>query len=129
MARRTGNERRRRVRYGRWAEAVCALSLMLRGYRILARRYRTPIGEIDIVARRGGLIAFIEVKARRTLGEAGESLSPRQRQRISRAASAFLQKEPSLQGFDQRYDVMLVAPWHLPRHIIDAWREWNSAAQ
>ena len=125
----TRNERRRRVRYGHWAEAVCALSLMLRGYRILARRYRTPLGEIDIVARRGALVAFIEVKARRTLGEAGESLSLRQRRRISRAASAFLQKALSLQGLDQRYDIMLVAPWQAPHHIIDAWREWNSAAQ
>ena len=77
MVRQTGNERRRRVRYGHWAEAVCALSLMLRGYRILARRYRTPMGEIDIVARRGALVAFIEVKARRSLAEAGESLSRR----------------------------------------------------
>ena len=112
------NERRRRVRYGRWAEAVCALSLMLRGYRILARRYRTPLGEIDIVARRGAPWV--------------------RRANHSRAASVgafrgrparFLQKEASLQGLDQRFDVMLVAPRRAPHHIIDTWREWNSAAQ
>ena len=101
MARQTRNERHRRWRYAHWAETLCVASLLLRGYRILSRRYRTPMGEIDIVARRGGLVAFIEVKARRTMTEAAESLGERQRQHISRAASAFLQKELILQGLDQ----------------------------
>ncbi len=120
---RAGNERLRRFRFGRFAEALCAWHLRLRGYRILARRYRTPLGEIDIVARRGGLIAFIEVKARRDLVQASESLSARQRHRITRAAAMYMQKQPPLQGLDQRFDVMLVAPWRAPRHVIDAWRE------
>ena len=123
MVRQAGNERRRRLQYGRWAEAICALSLMLRGYRILARRYRTPLGEIDIVARRGGLIAFIEVKARRDLALAAHSVTPRQRRRVRRAAEAFLQRRPDLAGRDIRFDVMLVAPWRPPRHLIDAWRD------
>ncbi len=117
------DERRRRFRFGRFAEEICAWHLRLRGYRILARRFRTPLGEIDIVARRGGLVAFIEVKARRDLVQAGESLSPHQQRRITRAAGMYLQKQPSLQRLDQRFDVMLVAPWHMPRHVIDAWRD------
>ncbi len=118
----TRNERVRRFRFGHFAETLCVWHLRLRGYRILARRFRTPQGEIDIVARRGGLVAFVEVKARRDLVRAGESLSARQQRRIVRAAEAYLQKQPSLQAFDKRFDVMLVAPWRVPRHIIDAWR-------
>lgn len=120
---RTTDKRRRRVRFGRFAETLCAWHLRLRGYRILARRFRTPLGEIDIVARRGGLVAFIEVKARRDLVQASESLSARQRHRITRAAAMYMQKQPPLQELDQRFDVMLVAPWSAPRHVIDAWRE------
>ncbi len=127
MAKKT--ERRRRLRFGRFAETLCAWHLRLRGYRILARNYRTPQGEIDIVARRGGLIAFVEVKARRDLVLAGESLSARQQQRIVRAAAWYLQKQPLLQQLDQRFDVMLVAPWQAPHHVIDAWRGSGSAAQ
>ena len=89
---RATDKRRRRVRFGRFAEALCAWHLRLRGYRILAKRFRTPLGEIDIVARRGGLVAFIEVKARRDLARAGDSLSPNQRRRIARAALLYLQK-------------------------------------
>ena len=121
--------RRKAERRGHRAEWLAVLYLRLKGYRVVATRYKTHAGEIDVIARRGDLAVFIEVKARRTLGEAGESLSLRQRRRISRAASAFLQKAPSLQGLDQRYDIMMVAPWQAPHHIIDAWREWNSAAQ
>ena len=116
------SERVRRFRFGRLAEALCAWHLRLRGYRILARRFQTPLGEIDIVARRGGLVAFVEVKARRDLVQAGESLSVRQQRRIARAAQVYLQKQPSLQALDKRFDVMLVAPWRVPRHVIDAWR-------
>ncbi len=122
-------ERHRRLRFGRFAETLCAWHLRLRGYRILAQNYRTPQGEIDIVARRGGLVAFVEVKARRDLVLAGESLSARQQRRITRAAAAYLQKQPLLQQLDQRFDVMLVAPWRAPRHVIDAWRSSGSAAQ
>lgn len=105
------------------AEMLCAMLLRLKGFRILARRFRTPVGEIDIVARRGRVVAFVEVKARADLATAGESVGPRQRRRIARAARVFLQKRPELQQFDLRFDVMLLAPWRLPLHISDAWRE------
>jgi putative endonuclease len=117
------DERRRRGRFGRFAESICVWHLRARGFRVLARRYRAPMGEIDIIARRGRLVAFIEVKARRSFDLAGESLSVHQRRRIVRAAAAFLQKTPRLQGLDQRFDVMLVAPWRPPRHLIGAWRQ------
>lgn len=109
-------------RYGRWAEALCVGLLRLKGFRILARNLKTPVGEIDIVARRGRLIAFAEVKARADIGAAAESLTPRQRQRIERAAQVFLAGRLALAGCDIRFDLMLVEPGRLPRHIPDAWR-------
>ena len=116
-------ERRRREAAGRAAEAVAATLLRLKGFRILARRFRSPVGEIDIVARRGRLVAFVEVKVRGDLATAGESVGARQQWRIARAAATFLQKRPELQQLDQRFDVILLAPWRLPLHISGAWRE------
>ncbi|MBM3488618.1 MAG: YraN family protein [Alphaproteobacteria bacterium] len=117
----TAAERRRRDRFGRLAETACAVRLRFSGYRILARRFRTPVGEIDIVARRGATVVFVEVKARRDR-TATEVLSPRQRARIRRAAGAFLAAHPALAGCTMRFDLMLVAPWEWPRHVVDAWR-------
>ncbi|MBT5414689.1 MAG: YraN family protein [Rhodospirillaceae bacterium] len=114
--------RRRAYRLGRTAEALCVASLALRGYRILARGYRTPVGEIDIVARRGRTLAVIEVKARSDLAAAAEAIGPRQRRRILRATEQLLQQRPALAGLDLRFDAMLVAPGRPPRHLRDAWR-------
>jgi putative endonuclease len=110
-------------RLGKRAETLCVWWLRLRGYRILGRRIVTPMGEIDIVARRGGVLAMIEVKARPTLAEAAESIGPRQRLRIRRAAEAFLGTRPGLAGLTVRFDAMLLAPGRLPVHLADAWRE------
>jgi putative endonuclease len=102
-------------------------SLVLRGWRILGRGVVTGrgsgAGEIDIVARRGNLIAFIEVKARTTLAEAGAAISAIQRDRLARAAGAYVARHPALAGCDIRFDAMLVAPRRAPRHLKDAWRE------
>ena len=113
--------RRRAYRRGRWSEALCRLVLRIKGYRILARDYRVAVGEIDIVARRGGTLAMVEVKARESLSEAAESLGARQRRRIGRAAALFLAQHPALAGLAVRFDVMLVRPWRLPRHLAGAW--------
>lgn len=94
---------------------------MLKGYRIIARDVRTPVGEIDLVARRGRTVAFIEVKARRGVNTA-EALTPRQRRRIVRAARAFLQYRTGLAALDRRFDLILVRPWRWPRHLTNAWR-------
>jgi len=111
-----------REAWGRWAESLAAWSLRLRGYRILARRFRTPLGEIDLVARRGGLLAFVEVKARADMEQALAALGQRQRERTVRAAELFLLRRPDLAGLTLRFDLIAVRPWRLPRHLCDAWR-------
>jgi len=110
-------------RRARWSEALCRLALRLKGYRILAQDWRCPQGEIDIVARRGGTIAIVEVKARSSLEAAGGALSLRQRQRLERAAGAFIARHRKLSLLPVRFDVMLVAPRRWPCHLTDAWRE------
>lgn len=104
------------------AEFLCVWLLRLKGYRILARRYRGPAGEIDIIARRGRLIAAIEVKARASLTEALESVSKRQQKRITQTLLYFQSRHPRLAGLDYRFDVMWVGPRRAPKHILDAWR-------
>lgn len=96
--------------------------MRLGGYRVVSVRERTPLGEIDIVARRGGILAIVEVKARRDAGAATVALSERQRRRLARAAAAFLARHPELAPLSVRFDVMLVSPWRWPRHLADAWR-------
>ncbi|MBM3573565.1 MAG: YraN family protein [Alphaproteobacteria bacterium] len=116
---------RRRLRhwnFGRRAEWISVLLLRLKGYRIVARDLRTPVGEIDIIARRGQTVAIIEVKGRADLANAGELVSRRQRGRIERAAAWLLQTRPEWSGLGFRYDVMLVERRRWPRHIIGAWR-------
>jgi putative endonuclease len=115
--------RRRAERRGRFAEALCRWHLRLRGWRIVATDWRSPVGEIDIVARRRGVLAMIEVKARRDFATGAGALSPRQRRRIARAAEAFLSLRPELAGLSLRFDAMIVAPRRLPRHLPGAWRD------
>ncbi|HXP75508.1 MAG TPA: YraN family protein [Stellaceae bacterium] len=117
------DRRRRAERRGRWAESLCVWSLRLRGYRILARDYRVAVGEVDILARRGGTLVAIEVKARGDRASASEAVTPRQRRRITRAAAHFLSGRPDLARLTLRFDVMLVVPRQLPLHVRDAWRE------
>ncbi|MET0222305.1 MAG: YraN family protein [Tardiphaga sp.] len=102
------------------AESRAAALLLAKGYRILARRFRTPHGEIDIVARKRNLIAFVEVKARASLDDAAYAVTPRQQARISDAAQGWLMAHPEHAEFDLRFDVVLIAPRHLPRHLIAA---------
>ena len=115
-------DRRAAQRRGLAAELLCLWHLRLRGYRILARRYRVPSGEIDLIARRGRVLAAIEVKARGDWDRASEAVLARQRRRIVRALEHFLVARPELRGLDPRFDVMLVVPRRLPRHLADAWR-------
>lgn len=114
--------RQRAQRRGRLAEWLCLWHLRLHGWRILARGWRCPAGEIDILARRGTVLAVIEVKSRGEIPAAAAALAPRQRRRIARAAQAFLIARPDLAGLDLRFDLMLVAPHRLPRHWRGAWR-------
>jgi len=107
---------------GRRAEVLSAWWLRALGHRVLARRWRCPAGEIDLIARRGGVLAFVEVKARPSVSTALEAVSPHQRHRIERAAEAFLSQQPKWRNLDVRFDVMVVAPGRPPRHVRDAWR-------
>lgn len=114
--------RLRANRRGRGAETIAAALLRLKGYKILARSYRVPVGEIDIIAGRGSVVAFVEVKARDTLTEALEAVGAQQRTRILRAAEHYVASNPNLQSRDLRFDVIAVLPRRLPKHIADAWR-------
>jgi putative endonuclease len=120
--RRPSARRQQARRRGRLAELMCRWHLRLRGWRIVARDWRCPSGEIDIVARRGGVLAVVEVKLRGDLESAAAALSPRQRRRIARAAAAFLAARPDLAALALRFDVMTVAPLRPPRHLEGAWQ-------
>ncbi|HEU5017049.1 MAG TPA: YraN family protein [Pseudolabrys sp.] len=110
-------ERQAAFRTGLSAESRAAALLIAKGFRILARRWKSPAGEIDIVARRRHLLVFVEVKARSNFDAAAESVTPRQQQRIAAAAEAWLAMHGDETYRDIRYDVILVAPGKLPRHI------------
>jgi putative endonuclease len=119
--------RRAAERRGRRAETLALLYLRAKGYRLLARRYRTPVGEIDLIVARRRLIAFIEVKARPTGAEAAESVTPASQRRIARAASAWLAKHPEAADRELRLDVVIAVPWRLPRHIMAAFDAGGAA--
>jgi putative endonuclease len=110
-------ERQAAFRVGISAESRAAAFLIAKGFRILARRWRSPLGEIDIVARRRRLLVVAEVKARASLDEAAESVNERQRQRIAAAAEIWLAAHPDESILDIRFDAILVAPGRIPRHI------------
>jgi putative endonuclease len=113
-------KRVRAYRRGVFAETLAALLLRLKGYAIVARRYKTPVGEIDLVALKGRRLAFIEVKRRKTREDAAWTLPARQRRRIVRAAQYWLAGHPDYTGHDIAFDVVLAAPWSLPRYIANA---------
>ncbi len=119
--RRTRQHRQRTYYWGVLAEAMAMLWLQAKGYRIVARRLRTPAGEIDLAAERGGVLVVVEVKARPTITQALEALGPRQRLRLARAGAWLLGRRHRTATM-LRFDLVLVCPWRWPRHVIDAWR-------
>jgi putative endonuclease len=112
--------RKKAHRWGHWAEAWVAAYFLLRGYRILARRYRTPVGEIDLLLARKQLLVAVEVKARRR-APTGEEISPTQRQRIARAVEYYQLQFPAVLGYDVRMDAVWVRPWGEITHLPNAW--------
>ena len=116
--------RRRNDRRGRRAETVAAWYLRVKGYKILARRVRTPVGEIDIIARHRDSLVFVEVKARRALDSAIIALHPAALRRIE-AASRVLAPRYAGGCTTTRIDAVLVRPWALPVHMVAIWRERN----
>jgi putative endonuclease len=106
---------------GRRAEVICALLLMLKGYRILGFRVPTRLGEIDILATRSGVLAVVEVKRRSDATTALQAVTSEQRDRLRRAGAQIGAATPRLNGLSVRLDLIAIAPGGLPRHIPDAW--------
>jgi putative endonuclease len=119
---RGADARRRAERLGRSAEARALLALLLKGYLPVARRAKTPLGEIDLLVRRGRLLAVVEVKARASLGEGLEAVGAKSRARIARAVDWWLARRPRYAGLDLRYDLVVVQPRRWPVHVPDAFR-------
>jgi putative endonuclease len=113
-------ERQVAFHLGLSAESRAAALVVAKGFRILARRWKSPLGKIDIIARRRALLVFVEVKARADLDDAAYSITPRQRARIAAAAGAWLAAYGDAGLRDIRFDAILVAPGKLPRHIPGA---------
>jgi putative endonuclease len=107
-------------RLGLSAESRAAFFLIAKAYRILARRWKTPFGEIDIVARRRNDLVFVEIKARENLDEAAYAITQRSKQRIIAAAELWLAHRPNDAQCAIRFDVILIVPGSLPRHIVNA---------
>jgi putative endonuclease len=118
-----GEPRREKIaafRLGLSAETRAAMFLIAKGYRILARRWKTPFGEIDIVARRRRALVFVEVKARGRADDAAEAVTERGKGRIIAAAELWLAQNPADARREIRFDVMLVTPCKIPQHIANA---------
>ncbi len=113
--------RQQAERRGRKGETLAAVWLFLQGWRVLGRRVKTPRGEIDLIVRRWGTVAFIEVKWRKTAEQRDIAIDQYRLRRVAAAAEAAAQRYVR-PGDDWRIDVMLLAPRHLPRHIVNAWQ-------
>ncbi len=112
--------RKKALRRGSAAEYIAALFLMLKGYRILALRYRTKLGEIDIIARKGDLAVFVEVKARADEMGAVDAVSYSSQNRIRAASDLWLARQRDYALLSQRYDIIAILPGKLPRHFPNA---------
>ena len=113
-------ERLGRLRRGTFAELAAACLLISKGYRVLARRQRTPHGEVDLIVARWGRIAFVEVKRRRTFAEGEAALTPHQARRVALAADHWIARHPRFQDHEIGLDAVLVAPGRFPRHLKNA---------
>lgn len=117
---RSALDRRAVYRRGLRAEHLAAIFLRFKGYGVLERRFKTPVGEIDLVARRGTTLVFVEVKERNDMRTALECISPQMKARITRAAQYYLSAHPECQGYDMRFDVVALNGLRI-RHLDNAW--------
>lgn len=117
--------RKKAERRGHAGERRAALALMLKGFRVVARRYKTPLGEIDLIARRGDLVLIVEVKARPTLSEAMEAVGRTAERRIENAADLWLARQADRARLSVRFDLVAVLPRRWPVHVPAAWTARN----
>ncbi|WP_306117254.1 MULTISPECIES: YraN family protein [unclassified Roseitalea] len=117
MAERAPASRRRAERRGRTGEWRAAWALRVKGYAIIARRFKTRAGEIDLIARRGDLVAIVEVKARPTLAEAMDAITPAAARRIEAAADHWLARQPDHGRLSLRFDLVAILPARWPVHV------------
>jgi Predicted endonuclease distantly related to archaeal Holliday junction resolvase len=115
-----GRRRRKAERWGHVAEWLGALFLLSRGYLILAIRYRTSLGEIDIIVRKGDVVAFVEVKSRRDPQAAVDAVSDTAKRRIHAASDLWIGRRRDAHRLTRRYDILAFSGWRLPIHFIDA---------
>jgi len=113
-------QRRRRFRQGIRAETIVAAIYLALGHRILGRRFKTPVGEIDLIAIKGRRVAFIEVKRRASREEAEDAITLTMRRRVRRAADLWMARNPRYQGYDVGFDLVFVVPWRFPIVMRDA---------
>ena len=106
---------------GLWAEALAKLFLRLKGYRILAERFKTPQGEIDLIVKKGQRLSFVEVKWRGTMIAAVESIHTKNQSRVRSAAALYLQQHPEYTDLETGFDALVMAPGVWPQHIRNAW--------
>lgn len=105
---------------GHYAEYAAAAFLLAKGHRILARRFKTRIGEIDLIAKRGRRVVFVEVKHRATLADCQASVTPLTRRRVHSAADLWLARHERFQNCDLGFDLVFIVPRHWPMHLINA---------
>ncbi|MEO1700476.1 MAG: YraN family protein [Pseudomonadota bacterium] len=117
MAKRTAFERQRAEKRGRRAEILAELALLFRGFRVVARRFKTKAGEVDLIARRGDLVLMVEVKARKTLAEAHDAVTVTALRRIEAAGDIWLGRQRDYGQLSIRYDLVAVLPYRWPLHV------------
>jgi putative endonuclease len=106
---------------GLQAEALAKLYLQLKGYGVLEERFKTPMGEIDLIVKKGGVVAFVEVKLRKTEDAAAEAIHAKNQSRVRNAAELYLQKHPEYNECELRFDALVMAHGAWPQHILSAW--------
>jgi putative endonuclease len=114
------NPKKRAYLKGHRGEKIAAIYLRFKGYKVLETRFKTPVGEIDLLVRKGKTLVAVEVKSRDSLENAAFSITPHQQRRIERALVYYLTRKSI--PFELRFDVVLIAPWRWPHHIVGAWR-------
>ncbi len=114
-------QRRKAYKLGHRAEFLAAIALRLKGYRIVAKRFKTPVGEVDLIARKKNLILFVEVKARRSNHAALDSITRTAQRRIEAAGEWWLSKQMDFAKLSWRCDVVAVTPRRWPTHFENVW--------